>query len=91
MDNKKNKIIFLTLSSALLTMSGCASMQQTENENTLGKELSALKQAVKEKDSRINKLQDLADDQQKQLRNLSDALNDCRKKMEYFEKQPNLK
>lgn len=72
---KKRSSMFLIIVVAALCGSGCASMQNQ------GIEADNLRQLIKERDAQISRLQEIADDQQQQLRGLNDALNECKAKL----------
>lgn len=80
MDYYKFKMIYPALAVLILLISGCAPMQITEGDNVIYDQGAASKQSIEQKDSEINKLKELLDDQQRQLRELNDQLNECRSK-----------
>ncbi len=80
MDYYKFKMIYSVLAVLIVLISGCAPMQITEESNVLYDQGIISKQSIQGKDLEINKLKELLDDQQRQLRELSDQLNECRSK-----------
>ncbi len=89
---QKHKISCFILASAVFFGGGCASVQQTKRTDDLEKQLAALKEAVKAKDLQTNRLRTVLDDQVRQLRDLSEQLNECRKgPVDLRKRQPNLK
>ena len=68
------------LSVLMLSVAGCVPMQMTEGSDVLSDKGAAPKQAIQQKDVEINKLKELVDDQQRQLRELNDQLNECKGK-----------
>lgn len=71
MEHKKTKILLPILIVAALLIYGCATMQEPANES------GRLNQETKDRDAKISSLQEIIDDQQRQLRELSDRLNGC--------------
>ncbi len=80
MDYHKRKVFFPVFAVLILLIAGCIPMQMTEESNVLYDKGITSKQAIQQKDLEINKLKELLDDQQKQLRELNDQLNECRGK-----------
>lgn len=76
----KFKMIYPFLAALILLSGGCVPMQMTEESSVLYDKGITPKQAIQQKDSEINKLKELLDDQQRQLRELNDQLNECRSK-----------
>jgi hypothetical protein len=74
MQHKKARTLLPVFILVTMFLSGCATLTEGQNaEGTSGQ----LQQQIKEKDARISSLQEIIDDQQKQLRQLSDELNAC--------------
>ncbi len=73
MEGKKTRISLFVFTAALF-FSGCATL--TEGQGAAGTS-SQLQQQIKEQDVKISNLQEIIDDQQQQLRQLSDQLNQC--------------
>ncbi len=80
MDYHKRKVFFPVFAVLILLIAGCIPMQMTEESSVLYDKGITPKQAIQQKDLEINKLKELLDDQQKQLRELNDQLNECRGK-----------
>ncbi len=74
MQYKQARTLLLVFILAALFFSGCATL--TEEQSAVGSP-SQLQQQIKERDTKISSLQEIIDDQQKQLRQLSDQLNEC--------------
>lgn len=74
MQYKKARMLLPVFILAALFFSGCATL--TEEQSAAGTP-SQLEQQIKERDAKISNLQEIIDDQQKQLRQLSDQLNEC--------------
>jgi hypothetical protein len=67
MGYKKIRILLPIFISAALLVCGCATIQEPANEGG----------EAGDKDSKIGSLQEIIDDQQRQLRELNDRLNEC--------------
>ena len=74
MEYRKTRISSPVFILAVFFFSGCATL--TEEQGAVGTPIQ-LEQQVKERDAKISNLQEIIDDQQKQLRQLSDQLNEC--------------
>lgn len=92
MFNQKFTIICFALALTIIFSSGCALTQQGKRAEDLENQLTMLKEAIKTKELQINRIREVLDDQSKQLRDLSDKLNECKKApVDLRKKQPNLK
>lgn len=78
MGYRKSKAVFSVFAALILIIGGCVPMQMAEEDSVLNDKGIASKQAIQQKDSEINKLKELLDDQQRQLRELNDQLSECR-------------
>jgi TolA-binding protein len=74
MQYKKAGMLLPVFILAVLLFSGCATL--TEGQSAVGSP-GQFQQQIKERDTKISSLQEIIDDQQKQLRQLSDELNEC--------------
>ncbi len=78
MDYRLPKVFFPVFAALILIIGGCVPMQMTEESSVLYDKGITPKQTIEENDLEINKLKELLDDQQRQLRELNDQLNECR-------------
>lgn len=74
------KMVYPAFMVLILIIGGCVPMQMTEESSVLYDKGITPKQSIQQKDAQINKLKELLDDQQRQLRELNDQLNECRGK-----------
>ncbi|MFH1339208.1 MAG: hypothetical protein ABIH40_05155 [Candidatus Omnitrophota bacterium] len=98
MTRLKRNIFIAALLSATLLNSGCATIQKAKRVDELEREITQLRQLIKEKDSQISRLQELFNDQKMQLQDrelsykktlegLNKELNELKAKPKALEKK----
>ncbi len=96
-------IKILILGSCILSLSGCATIEKAKKAEQLENEVSQLNQAVKDRDAHIAQLQEMLDNQQKEMQEneifhqnsldkLYKEINELKMRQKSLEKkEPNLK
>ncbi|GEM_PF-4425058 len=80
MNCRKPSAVLPVFAVLITLIGGCVPMQMAGEDSILYDKGITPKQIIQEKDSEINKLKELLNDHQRQLRELNDRLNECRAK-----------